>query len=225
MKKKNMPLNLQFFAEGGDSEGNDNSGNEGNEGKDGGENNDQTKGNSGEKTFTQAEVSAMMAKEKNEGKRSVLKSLGYKSEEDVKNALDEYNKYLESKKTEDEKTKEKLDKANTDKKEAIDRATVAESKLACFEAGVNKEYIDDVMAIALTKVTDDKDLSTVIKEMKEDKKYESFFVEGSSSGSKGTGGNPGHSSSGDGGKDGGLGKRLAEKQMQNKQQKSSFFDD
>lgn len=223
MKNKNLkllfPYNLQFFAEGGDdNQGNDNNGN------DDGNNDDQTKDDSGEKTFTQAEVSAMMAKEKNEGKRSILKSLGYKSEEDAKKALEEYNKYLESKKTEDEKTKEKLDKANTDKKEAIDRATIAESKLACFEAGVNKEYIDDVMAIALTKVTDEKDLSTVIKEMKEDKKYESFFVETSSSGSKGTGGNPGHSGN-DGGKDDGIGKRLAEQHMKNKPTKSSFFDD
>ena len=141
MKNKNANLldyNLQFFAEGeGDNNNNDNGSNEGG-------NEDQNSNNSGEKTFTQAEVTAMMTKEKNEGKRSILKSLGYKSEEDIKKALEEYNKYLESKKTDEEKSKEELQKANEAKNEAMQRASIAESKIACFEAGVNKDYIDDI---------------------------------------------------------------------------------
>ena len=71
-----LPLNLQFFADGsdeGNNGGNDSSTPAGDNGDKKG-NEDQTK--SGEKTFTQEQVTAMMAKEKNEGKRSILKSLG-----------------------------------------------------------------------------------------------------------------------------------------------------
>ena len=222
MKKQNeetlLKYNLQFFAEGG--EDSDNNNDDANNDNNGG-NDDQTSKGSGAKTFTQEEVSAMMAKEKNEGKRSVLKSLGYKSEEDLKKVLDGYNKYLESKKTDEEKSKEELAKANEAKNEAIDRATIAESKIACFEAGVNKDYVDDVMAIALTKTTDDKSLADVIKEMKDDKKYSSFF--GTVDAKGGTGGNPGHSS-GSGKKEESIGKRLASQHIVSKEQKSSFFD-
>ena len=187
MKKENLlNYNLQFF---GDENSDDASGNKG-----GTENGDQTPSESGDKTFTQAEVTAMMTKEKKEGKRSILKSLGFETEEDAKKAIEAYNKSLEDKKTDDEKKDEKIKSIGIEKDEALSRAKTAESKLACFEAGVNKDYIDDIMAIASTKVTDDKDLSTVIKEMKDDKKYSNFF--GTNDESKGTGGNPGHSNQG-----------------------------
>ena len=224
MEKKNLlPMNLQFFAE---DDGNQNDGNQGGENDDskGNENGneDQNSGdNSGEKTFTQTEVNNMMTKEKNEGKRSILKALGFKNENEAKQAIDNYNKYLESKKTDDEKKQEQIDNANIEKNEALKRASEAESKLACFELGVSKDYIDDVIAIASTKVTDDKDLASVLKEMKEDQKYSNFFSEVNSS--NGTGGNPGHGQHKNDPEDN-IGKRLASTKAKSKETKSSFFD-
>lgn len=228
MKKKNeeklLRYNLQLFAEGDDSGDNNNSDNNGN-------NDDANHGaddqNHGEKTFTQSEVSNMMAKEKKEGKRAILKSLGFESEDDAKKAIEGYNKYLEGQKSESEKQKEALDKANSEKTEALKRAKAAENKVACYNSGIASEYIDDVLAIASTKVSDEKDLVEVLKEMKEDKKYESFFEKDSSSGSKhGTGSNPGHSGNGDDDKND-LGKRLAEqrKNSMSTAAKSSYFND
>ena len=231
MKKKNeeklLNLDLQLFAEGDEDSstgGDDNVGGDDN-------NNDVNHGtgddNRGGKTFTQSEVSSMMAKEKNEGKRSVLKALGFKSEDEAKKAIEGYNKYLEDQKSESEKQKEALDKANNEKVEALNRAKAAENKVACYNSGIASEYIDDVLAIASTKVTDEKDLVEVLKEMKEDKKYESFFEKDSSSGSKhGTGSNPGHSGNdNDEKKD--LGKRLAEQRKSSMAAtgKSSYFND
>ena len=228
MKKKNLKellnIDLQLFAD--DSAG-DNSG-----GTDGGA--DQSSGDGkadpdakdgqGEKTFTQSEVSGMMAKEKNEGRRSILKSLGFRSEDDAKKAIEEYNKYLESQKTENEKQQEALNKANGEREDALRRAQIAENKVACYSAGINPDCVDDVLAIASTKITDDKDLDAVLKEMKEDKKYESFFGKESSSG-HGTGSNAGHSGNGNEGTDSDYAKKLAEKYRPQQNQKSSFFND
>lgn len=218
--EKMLPFNLQFFAEG--SENSDNANND--KGNEGGNEDQNSNQNSGEKTFTQTEVSNMMTKEKNEGKRSVLKSLGFKTEEEALKAIEGYNKFLESQKSEAEKNKEALEKANGEKAEALKRATDAENKLAVYNAGVNSEYVEDVLAIATLKVTEEKTLDVVLKEMKEDKKYESFFVKESSN-SGGTGSNAGHSNGHSGDQGDGYGKRLAEKNKANNNVKSSFFND
>lgn len=227
-EKKYLPMNLQLFAEPGqDNQNNagDNDNNNANNNSSGEANGNQGQnGNSGEKTFTQTEVNNMMTKEKNEGKRAILKSLGFKDEEEAKKSIEEYNKYLESKKTDDEKKNEALKTAKSEKDEAIKRASLAESKLACYNAGVSKDYIDDVMLIASSKVTEEKTLDKVLEEMKKDKKYESFFGENSSSNSGGTGSNAGHSSQGNNSNDD-FGKRLAEKANANQKTKSSFFND
>lgn len=225
MKKKNeeklLRYDLQLFAEGDDA-GSDNG--------DNGNNDDVNHGtddqNRGDKTFTQSEVSNMMAKEKKEGKRAVLKALGFESEDDAKKAIEKYNEYLETQKTESEKQKEALDKANSEKNEALNRAKAAENKVACYNSGIATEYIEDVLAIASTKVSDEKDLTEVLKEMKEDKKYESFFAKDSSSSKHGTGSNPGHSGSENEDKND-LGKRLAEQRKNSVGAiaKSNYFND
>lgn len=226
MKKRNfekLPMNLQFFAEGDGADDANNNAGGAEDSNAGGQNNgeDQNSGNnSGEKSFTQTEVNNMMTKEKNEGKRSILKSLGFKTEEEALKAIEGYNKFLESQKTEAEKNKEALDKANNEKANALKRATEAENKLAIYNAGVNNEYIEDVLAIAILKVTEEKNLETVLKEMKEDKKYESFFAKEISGG---TGSNPGHGSNHNDGEKG-YGERLA-KRNANKETKSNYFND
>lgn len=223
-EKELLHYNLQLFAEDGDASGDD--GNNGNDNNDN-VNHGTDDQNRGEKTFTQSEVSNMMTKEKNEGKRSVLKALGFKSEDEAKEAIEKYNKYVEDQKSEADKQKEALDKANNEKTEAMKRAKAAEDKVACYNSGIDPEYVDDVLAIASAKVSEEKDLATVLKEMKEDKKYESFFGKDSSSGSKhGTGSNAGHSGN-DNNDEKDLGKRLAEQRMSSMTAitKSNYFND
>lgn len=201
-----------------------NNGQEGNENSNVNSNNDQT--NSGEKTFTQEQVNGMMTKEKNEGKRAAFKSLGFDNEADAKAAIEEYNKYLESKKTDDEKNKENLDKANANYQKSLARAEKAENKLSCLMAGVNTESVDDVLAIAMTKVTEDNKLEDVLNKMKEETKYSSFFTSGSNndnSNHNGTGRNPGHNGNGGKAKPGDYGARLAGGNANNDGKKSSFF--
>lgn len=217
-----FPLDLQFFAE--DSESGAENGNEGS-GNDDTSNQNNSGQKEAEKTFTQSQVSSMMAKEKNEGKRSVLKTLGFKSEEEAKKAVDLFNALMKSQKTAEELASEEVSKANGEKDDAVNRALLAESKLACFEAGVSKDSIDDVMAIASTKVTDSKDLNKVLSEMKKDSKYSVFFEGAGSKG--GTGNDPGHGKGGFGNglTAGDYGKRLgaAYASQNSKEQKSNYF--
>lgn len=230
MKKdfKGMPFRLQFFAEGDDGQSNDNgqNGNENSNG-DGGEQNSSDNGgeqNKGEKTFTQKQVSDMMAKEKKQGKQSVLNALGFKSEQEAKDAVSLLKALQESQKSDEQKQEEAKKAALDEKEKAEQRAIVAEAKLTCIENGVNKEAVDDVLVIAMAKVSDDKKLEDVIAEMKKEKRYSSFFTAEDGGSSNGTGSTPSHSSS-KGSNENNYGKQLAEKFNAKKsvETKSKFF--
>lgn len=234
MKRKHLiPYNIQFFAESGDA------GADGGDGadtdvKDGsndasGTGNDSSGGSGsggdgkGEKTFTQAEVNKMMTREKREGKKSILSSLGFKTEEDAKKAVSLLNALMDSQKTDADKANDKAKGAEAEKDDAVKRAEAAENKLACVMAGVNKDSVEDVLAIALLKVTEDKNLDKVLEEMKKEKRYGSFFGIGDDSNGSGTGTSPGHSGSGKG-KDskGDYGKMIADS-ISVDSKKSHFF--
>lgn len=224
-KKRLFPLNLQYFADG--DGGNENQGNNQNNENDNNSNsnanNNQNNSKDNEKMFTQEQVNSMMAKEKNEGKRSVLKSLGFTNEEEAKKAIELYNALVNSQKTEEEKKEEELKKANDEKQSYFDRAEEAENKLSCFQAGVDKDSIDDVLAIAKTKINESKNLDKVLEEMKKETRYTSFFI--STQQKKGTGNDPAHSGGSGSFDAGNYGKSLAERNAaQNKsEKKSSFF--
>lgn len=161
----------------------DNTNNDSNNNSDSNNNQDQGK------TFTQAEVNRMMKAEKESGRRSILKELGVEDVKGTKEALEKYQKYLDSQKSDLEKANENLNETQAKLTSAETRANKAEfclKAIAEFEA--NPKSVDDLVAIAMTKVTDDKDIATVLKEMKENEAYNGFFTKsGSSSGSSGTG--------------------------------------
>lgn len=223
VKKIGIPFDLQMFAE----EANNDDGNENENGSESGsEDSSNDEDNKSEKTFTQSEVNRLMAKEKKEGKKSVLKSLGFNSEKEAQNAFNLLKALTDSQKSEEEKAKENEGKASKEKEDAEQRAMIAEAKLSCLTNGVNKDSIDDVLAIAMLKVSDDKELENVIKDMKKDKRYSSFFTSNSSSGD-GTGNPPGHSSTakeGDKKTNSEYGKRLAQSTIKTDNKKKSYFD-
>lgn len=200
--KKMLPLNLQFFAEDGES----------------GSENENTEPDVSEnlepdvKTFTQDEVNSLLASTKREAKKNVLSSLGFKSEAEAKNSISMLNKLLD-----EDSTDNSVDNKEDENEK---RALAAESKLTCLLAGVDKDSIDDVIAIANKKVTKEKDLSKVLEEMKEEKRYSSFFCEDN----KGTGSDPGHSGNTDDNSDS-YGKRVASMNKSSSSNgKSNFFD-
>lgn len=227
MLKQVLPMNLQFFAEKDDDNDDVTKGGteESGDGGTGDDNGDKdTGGQKGkpERTFTQAEVDAIATKEKKEGRKALLKQLGFKNEAEAQAAMKLYGALVDSQKSEEEKKDEKLKGLEDSRTDAEKRAEAAEEKLACVMVGVNKDSLDDVLAIAKLKVTDEKSLDKVLAEMKKDARYVSFFGEESKDG--GTGRGPGHTSRSDGTKKGEFGKSLAQPKGNGKKEKKSFFD-
>lgn len=206
---------------GADENINENNNENVNENNSAGNQNDDVAGQK-QRTFTQEEVSRMMTREKQQGKQSVLNALGFKSEDDAKSAFNLLKALQDSQKSEQEKAEENKNTAVQQKADAEKRAELAEAKLACVVNGVDKDSVDDVLTIALSKVTDDKDLDAVLSEMKTQAKYSSFFK---SESENGTGTPPKNNNEGGKSNEADYGKRIAESfgSKSNSTTKSKFF--
>ena len=207
-KEENLEENNQEQNENEENGVNENANNEGSE-----------SGNTDEKsgrTFTQEEVNRMMANEKRQGKNSVYKELGIDPKD--KKAVAMVKAILESQKDDetDEATNSEIDEANH-------RAMVAEAKAEAMMIGILPKYVEDVVSLALPKVTEEKDLKSVMRELKA--KYPIWVKADDSDpnnkGKSGTGSSLGNSGSkGGDDKSKGIGARLAASRKANKSKKS-----
>lgn len=206
-------IGLQFFADEGSDDAGDSEGVQGNQGT----------GNQSGKTFTQEDVNALLKKEKESAKKALLKELGVEDAKSAKEGLAKYKEILEKDKTETQKAQDTANAAEKAKQEAEERALLAEAKVEVLSAGCKPEYLEDVITLALRKVSDDKDLAAVVKEMKEESKYSAFFGgSDSDSGDKGTGGGAGFKRKEGSDKKGGLGSRLGAQAVHNT--KNPYFN-
>lgn len=127
--------------------------------------------------FTQDEVNAMMAKEKNDGRRAIMKELGLGEDINAaKQAMSGYNQWLASQKTPQQLQAEAIAQATSATNEANQRALRSEAKLSAMIKGVNPHVLDDVVTIAMSKVTKDKTFDVVLDEMSKNQAYASFFT-------------------------------------------------
>lgn len=171
-----------------------------------------------EKTFTQEQVNRMMTREKNQGRAAVLRELGI-DPKDTK-AMAMVKALFESQKTDEQKAAEKA--AADSEKQAADerRILVAEAKAEAMMLGVQPQYVEDVVDLALAKMAksdDGADLKSIIGEYKT--KYPVWFKAddkggdngaGKKAGQKGTGSSIKSDNGGKGGSESkGLGARLA----------------
>lgn len=190
-----------------------------------------SKGNTG-KTFTQDQVTRMMTREKNQGRNAALKELGIDPKDDKSIAM--VKALIDSQKTNEQKAAEKEAETQTKMNEANQRAQVAEAKAEAMMLGVKTQYVDDVVTLALAKMTEDSDLKTIIGEFKT--KYPVWFGESSDdednndkdkgkgkTGQRGTGSSVKTSKEDKGGKEEkGIGARLAA-QRKTSGKKSSYW--
>lgn len=181
-----------------------------------------------EKTFTQAQVTRMMSKEKKQGKNSVYKELGIDPKDTKMIAM--FKAFVNSQKSDEDVAAE--NKAENDAKlaEAERKALTAELKAEAMMMGVKTQYVEDIVTLAMSKMTDeDADAKVIMGEFK--KKYPVWFGEGSdeddseSTGKKGTGSSVSNKDKNNkGGKGKSLGARLAaQRKQQNDSSKSSFW--
>lgn len=182
------------------------------------------------KTFTQEQVNKMMTREKNQGRNAALRELGIDPKDSKMVAM--IKAFIESQKTDEQKVAEKDAENQTKMNEAERRAQVAEAKAEAMMLGVKAQYVEDVVTLALAKMTEDSDLKTIIGEFKT--KYPVWFGESEDddkggkdkgkgkTGQKGTGSSVKTSKEDKGKEEKGFGARLAA-QRRGTGKKSSYW--
>lgn len=194
----------------------------GSDGNNGGDNS-----GSGEKSFTQKQVSSMMAKEKKQGREAAYREMGI-DPADTK-MVSMFKAFIESQKTDEQKAAEEANQQAIKIAEAEHRAAVAEAKAEAMQLGVLPQFADDAVTLALSKMSDDTDLKSIIGELKT--KYPVWFdasnadADGkNATGQKGTGASvKATDKSGGGSETKGMGARLAAQRKTKTDAKKSFW--
>lgn len=182
MKNRTLKkMNLQIFAEGGTGEGSGNGSGEGNQNQ----NNSSGEGEGNQQNQQQNQSQQNNTQNNQQtntfDKEAYLKELGVDDE-------DSFKEYISKKKEEDEKNMTDLQKVQrtldaTTKELAKERKARAqtEAKLQAIKDGAKPELVDDLVAVAMTKVSNEKSVEQVLAEMKKDVSR-SFYFNNSSSG-------------------------------------------
>ena len=163
-----LPLNLQFFAEGG--EGGDQTPVEQSGGQ---ENKTGTAPEKAEeKLFRQEDVNNIVAREVKKTQEKLLKELGIDDFENAKEGLQKFREWQESQKTEQEKMQETLKKLQTDNEALANENANLKAQLAALKQGVKADSLEDVVALAERLVNDETTIDDAIKQVIE--KYPHF---------------------------------------------------
>lgn len=186
-------------------------------------NNSQEQNTGSEKSFTQSQVSSMMAKEKRQGRESVYKELGIDANDSKMFEL--IKNFIGSQKTSEQVQQEEAAAAAAKIAEAEHKAYIAEVKVEAMKLGVSPEYVDDAVTLSLAKKTDDSDIKSIVAELKS--KYPMWFTtteeKGGPAGQKGTGASVNGAEPKPNGEKKGLGARLAAQRNSGGETKKSFW--
>lgn len=224
-----LRISMQYFAEGDQgSQTQNNSGTETQNNTQQNNNGNSTAGNQSQQnqnnsgaTFSQADLNRIGAQEKANGKKSILKELGFEDEKAAKDAMTKFKEWQASQKTEAEKIQEKISAADNAKTAAESRAQAAENKLEIIKAGGNAQFVDDIMALVNVRTNDTTDFKAALEAVKKD--HPSFFAAGSNSGDSGTGGGLNRQNNKNN-QTQGIGERLAKSRLKNTPAKNPYFN-
>lgn len=162
------------------------------------------------KSFSEDEVNEKLSAKEAE----VYKTLGLNLND--KESIEEFKKFMESKKSDSEKEVERKVSEMQEAKENETRILIAETKAEVMVAGVQAQFVDDAVTLILANKKPDDDIKTIVSSFK--KKYPAWFDKESSD--EGTGRTPGASKKDGEKKVEGIGKRLAARKAP---KKSSYF--
>lgn len=164
---KLLPLQLQFFAEGGEGDppsadppgGNEPLG-------------DDPPPSDPPKTFTQDELNNVAAKEAKKAQEKLLKQLGIDDFANAKDGLAKFKDWQESQKTEAQKQADRLKDLETNFTSTSEENSTLKAQISAMKAGVLGESVEDVVTLAKTMVSDDMDMDAAIAKVVE--KYPHF---------------------------------------------------
>ena len=124
------------------------------------------------KTFTQEEVSGLVAKESRKAQEKIFKSLGFEDVKSAKEGLQQLKEWKDSQKSEAEKQSEALAAKEKELENALSDKKNLEAKLSALTLGVNAESVDDVITLSARLVTDEVSIEDAIGQVLQ--KYPQF---------------------------------------------------
>lgn len=127
-------------------------------------------------TGTQTQTNAIdIEKAKNEALSSFLKDLGVDDADSLRGIVTKAREEEDKNKTELQRSNDSL--AATTKELASEREAriMAEAKLSAIQLGAKPELVDDLVVVAKSKVTKDKDINAVIAEIKDGTSGKVYF--------------------------------------------------
>ena len=141
----------------------------------------QTQQQTTEKMFSQAQVNHMMANEKKQGRAAAFNEMGINpNDPNATNMINMFKAFVSSMKTDEQKAQEQTAAQQIALAESQSKLQRAELKAEALQLGANPEFVDDIVTIAVSKMSDKTDAKTVIGELKT--KYSVWFTPTTSEG-------------------------------------------
>ena len=124
---------------------------------------------------TKKEESVDVEKVKSDAVAEYLQNLGY-GEDELKGILEKDKAAKEANKTELEKKDDVLRETTAQLVAEREARMLADAKLTAIKLGAKPDMVEDLVAVAKSKVTKDKDITKVIAEIKDGKTGKAYFA-------------------------------------------------
>lgn len=143
--------------------------------------------NAGTKTQQATQSNIDVDKVKSDAVSALLKELGYDDVDALKTVTTKAKAEEDAKKSDLEKKDEALTAMTRQLATEREARIVAEAKNAAVKLGAKPELVDDLVIVAKSKVTKDKDINAVIAEIKDSTVGNVYFVKDDNTGATGAG--------------------------------------
>lgn len=183
-KRTFLPLDLQFFAESGDSTGS-NPGDQG--GADPGQQQQDPgtsappptpptdQGRPKNNLFTQEDVNNIVARETKKVQEKIIKQLGVEDFKTAKEGIEKFREWQESQKTEQERQQEQFNALKQNYESVLAEKEKLVAQVSAMKAGVRADSVEDVVVLANALVNDEVTIDEAIKQVTE--KYPHFLAQ------------------------------------------------
>ena len=129
----------------------------------------------GTETQTKTEPKIDVEKVKSEALSGFLKELGVENAEALRGIVTKHKEDEDKSKTELERKNDTLAQTTKELAEEREARIIAEAKLSAVQLGAKPELVEDLVIVAKSKVTKDKDINAVIAEIKDSASGKVYF--------------------------------------------------
>lgn len=150
-------------------------GTEGQQGTEGTQNQQTQQSTQQKTTETQTETKVDVEKVKSEALSGFLKELGVEDAEALKGIVTKHKEDENKNKTELERKNDTLTQTTKELAEEREARIIAEAKFSAVQLGAKPELVEDLVIIAKSKVTKEKDINAVIAEIKDSASGKVYF--------------------------------------------------